>query len=78
MNLKKLVTPILIIILIGSLIVGWFYWFQWRPAEIRKLCLEEVKEKAKSGNISNKTDFNIQYRFCLVEHGLKPKSIFPK
>lgn len=28
------------IILLIIIIFGWFYWFQWRPTEIRKECAE--------------------------------------
>ncbi len=24
------------------MLIGWFYWFQWRPSEIRKNCFKEV------------------------------------
>ncbi len=23
-------------------IAAWFYWFQWRPSEIRKVCFKEI------------------------------------
>lgn len=29
------------------LIAGWFYWFQWRPAEIRKSCYPRAIEAAR-------------------------------
>lgn len=53
MDLKKLITPILIIILIAGLIAGWFYWFEWRPVEIRKSCFLEASEILKE-DIFNK------------------------
>lgn len=28
------------------LIAGWFYWFQWRPADIRKSCHGIAVDKA--------------------------------
>lgn len=30
------------ILLIFFLLFGLFYWFQWRPSEIRKQCFKEV------------------------------------
>lgn len=27
-----------LIITIVLLLIGWFYWFQWRPSEIKKNC----------------------------------------
>ncbi|MCX6793552.1 MAG: hypothetical protein NTY06_00415 [Candidatus Gottesmanbacteria bacterium] len=23
-------------------VAGWFYWFQWKPSEIRKNCFKEI------------------------------------
>lgn len=37
MNKQKLYMAIGLLIL-----TGWFYWFQWRPSEIRKQCFREV------------------------------------
>lgn len=40
----KLITILLtIFVLIGL----WFYWFQWRPSNIRKKCFEYAADKAK-------------------------------
>jgi len=46
------------VILFGLLVLGWFYWFQWRPAQIRKDCYENtfsrVSQWTKSNNEGNK------------------------
>ena len=52
---KKLNLPAIIITLI---VAGWFYWFQWRPAEIRKECYQktfsEVSREVKENKKGNK------------------------
>lgn len=50
---SKIKFPILICI--GIFVLGWFYWFQYRPSDIRKTCHQEsiqhaqdlLKKKAK-------------------------------
>ena len=49
--MKKLtivITVLFLTALVISGIAGWFYWFQWRPSEIRKVCSSEL-QKWKSG-----------------------------
>jgi len=73
-NAKTLLL-ILGFVLALSLITGWFYWFEWKPTEVRKNCYQKVKDslKGKEGSVSG---FNNVYRACLVEHGMKPESVF--
>lgn len=62
---------ILLVIFIAGIALL-FYWFQWRPNEIRKSCANEATNKYKGyGNIVNN-----YYRLCLVKHGMKPESLF--
>lgn len=61
---------IILLIIIG---VSLFYWFQWRPREIRKNCEYQVFSK---NNYSINATGNNHYRQCLVENGLPPESIF--
>lgn len=44
---KILLVTILSVVLLG-LVGGWFYWFEWRPLEIRKDC--NWIEKTAGGN----------------------------
>ncbi|QQG43973.1 MAG: hypothetical protein HYW86_03870 [Candidatus Roizmanbacteria bacterium] len=53
-------------------VIGYFYWFQWKPSEIRKSCAKEVIEKYSGSNKNN------YYRLCVTQKGLKPESIFVK
>lgn len=60
------------LILLGLLLIsGWFYWFQYRPGEVRRSCAEE----ATKGPGTKKAEDN-RYRECLAKHGLKPESLF--
>jgi len=36
-----------LIIIFTLLLAGWFYWFQFRPSQIRKDCVEIAKDGAK-------------------------------
>ena len=77
--MKKINLPlkILVVTIVLSLITGWFYWFQWRPSEIRKECAKVSEDK-----INNLTDdsqnraiyteklFNSLFQACAQEHGL--------
>lgn len=38
---------LLVILTLTLFIAGWFYWFQWRPAEIRKYCHPRAAKAAK-------------------------------
>ena len=64
-----------ILILVSILIVGgWFYWFQWKPAEIRKECNKEALEIATSSNIEYDNEiklYKIGYEICKRSKGLK-------
>ena len=52
-----------------------FYWFQVRPAAIRKSCAENAKQfKIKNPNRTNEA-MNNRYRLCLSENGFKPDDL---
>jgi hypothetical protein len=60
-------------------VLGWFYWFQYRPADIRKDCTASSRERAQQhgkeqGGLKNDL-YNPQtqqgmYRECLQQNGL--------
>lgn len=63
----KIILPISIILLV---ILGFaFYWFQWRPSEIRKECSRQ--SLIESGAISQSSNYSFFYELCLKEHGLE-------
>lgn len=74
--MKKYLSKIIIAIIVLGLIGGWFYWFQWRPSEIRKNCAEDVKSldhnvlNDKYGKVKKSDYYNDMYRNCLHINGL--------
>lgn len=52
------------------LLFGWFYWFEYRPIEIRRYCAEEATKEFRN------TQKNNRYRECIAKRGLKPESIY--
>lgn len=51
-----------------------FYWFQWRPSQIKRNCVEENEVLAEKiaqikGNITN-ANFESLYNQCLHKNGL--------
>ena len=63
----------LVLIAIG----GWFYWFQYRPIQIRKDCWQKVKEVSSAGKGAVSAEgMNKFYSICLVGKGLKSESLF--
>jgi len=63
---KKIILQILLSLL---LIAGWFYWFQIRPMNIRKSCVNEAMKSYSEKRRNN------AYRICLVKKGLSPESL---
>ncbi len=87
MILRK-TTMKLSLVLIGLLLLtGWFYWFQWRPSEIRKECYIYATEEATKGNeggdlliydylskkdvASKDGDYKSYFTECLMKNGLQ-------
>lgn len=64
----------LIVILIILLVLGAFYWFQYRPSEIRKECAKYAKDTKAEGikgidNYIKLQDF--LYKDCLKAKGIE-------
>ena len=63
------------------LLAGWFYWFQWRPNDIRKSCYQELKDFFTQDENSDKFSYsagNSKYSNCLVKNGLKSETLYSK
>jgi len=56
-------------VLATLLIFGTFYWFEWRPSEIRKLCVVSTRERTQKTN-SSVQEATGYYEFCIHEQGL--------
>jgi len=73
-KIKKYWWILIIIVVAGTA----FYWFQWRPAEIRKECAAFSQGKENKFNLeqflskygSQEARDNL-YKNCLREHGLE-------
>lgn len=73
---------IVLLFIFLALFSGWFYWFQWRPAQIRSKCQIGLAGKEDLSKISGDSinlevlvDFekitDSVYLNCLNKHGLK-------
>jgi len=54
---------------ISIVLLGLFYWFQWRPSQIRKNCNEEVVQRIKEDDIKS-TYYDLLFKVCLNKNGL--------
>lgn len=82
---KRLLAIIGVIILVG----GGFYWFQWRPSNLRQVCYWESRAKGLNVEVSQIKDeqnnskklnpeiWDGYYRLCLAKHGMKPETLLP-
>jgi len=48
------------------LVLGWFFWDQWGPVQIRKRCAHEAY--SKGWTIRSDSNFEI----CVLKSGIKP------
>lgn len=46
-----------------------FYWFEWRPLEIRKTCHEEALKGAGKAESGLQELYEFGYKLCLREKG---------
>ena len=63
-----------ILVVIGLLlVVGWFYWFQYRPSHIAKYCSKWATDE--TGGVKKSLfwaeKYDKLYSWCLNEQGLK-------
>lgn len=66
------------LVVLVLVLIALFYWFQWRPAEIRKKCSNfnfREAERVLGGKISGAPNLNKLYRLCLAGNGLKPEAL---
>jgi hypothetical protein len=77
----KVENKLLVFVLVGAaaLIIGLFYWYEWRPSEIRKNCFSQAKEYAQKrladGKDISDAVGNSLYRLCLVDQGMEPEPL---
>ena len=63
---KKIILGAIILLILG----GIFYWFQWRPAQIRKECSRWINFRVLGGTRTAE-EKELDYKECLREHGLE-------
>ena len=72
MQTKTILIAILAVLIVLS---GAFYWYSWRPTEVRKECFDSaIKNPFKSENISEtefRNNLDFVYKNCLKMHGLE-------
>lgn len=71
-KIKKYWWVIIIVLIVG----GAFYWFQWRPTQIRKECYNSaVKNSFNVFNnmteLEKRSELNFEYGNCLKMNGLE-------
>ncbi|MCX5706046.1 MAG: hypothetical protein NTZ92_08340, partial [Candidatus Omnitrophica bacterium] len=58
----------------GIVLIGLaYYWFEWRPYYIRRICLEKAFDYTEETNLATRNNL---YRGCLIKRGLPPESVF--
>jgi len=65
---KKKWIYIVLLIVLGSF---FFYWFQIRPANIRRFCLYQSTKDSK-----NLVVIDTSYKVCIIKKGLEPEPLF--
>lgn len=61
-----------IIILVLILILGAFYWFEYKPTKIKERCSAEAHlDPRATGDIFGQSFINNYYNDCLMRFGLK-------
>ena len=69
MTMKKFITEnwfkVVIIFIVVIIVTGLFYWYEWRPSEIRKNCAIKTEKSV----LASKLHENL-YNQCLKENGL--------
>lgn len=70
----------LVIVLVFLFIIGLFYWFQWRPSEVKKACHIYAVEKAREDGQTREgipdgkfrdEDYKFRLDYCHEREGLK-------
>ena len=74
----KILFKVVVIFVVLLVLGGVFYWYEWRPTQIRKECqwktenteYRDVLEKRIQLKLGG-TEENDLYQICLREHGLE-------
>ena len=66
-NLEKYKYLILIVLVLATA----FYWYEWRPTQIRKECNLQAIEEAKEASSYKTEMYEWSYKLCLRKEGLE-------
>ena len=64
------------LLVVATLLVASFYWFEWRPTQIKKECHEYAQRTHEMQASYLNPDIDVNewnqgvYEYCLREHGL--------
>jgi len=67
--LKQNWLEIIMVLFLLSLGIALFYWFEWRPSQIRIKCWEETLVRAKTVH-SSVSETQGLLKLCLISKGL--------
>lgn len=66
---------IVLILFIAALACGWFYWYEYRPSQIRAQCAEVASEyanKPEGVDLEQRTKaYEVRYQVCINKEGLE-------
>lgn len=68
MNKKQIM--IILTLSIAILAIA-FYWYEWRPTQIRKNCFDSIITNPFETELEQRNDFELQYQDCLKMNGLE-------
>ncbi|MCK5084498.1 MAG: hypothetical protein KAQ64_02495 [Candidatus Pacebacteria bacterium] len=69
--MKKFIKENWFKIVVLLVLLGLFYWYEWRPNKIIKQCSLNALDRAKIIKNSDREDYEYFYRKCLRENGLE-------
>lgn len=60
------------ILIIGVVFLAFlFYWYEWRPTEIKKRCNEiAIQNATKGASLHRDQNYKIEYEVCLRSNGV--------
>lgn len=79
---KELLLKYRWLLLVAVLIAAWFYWYEWRPSQIRKDCDEAASKPSEEFSVGERVVditgtgkqelIEKKYMNCLRSRGLNP------
>ena len=70
MNKKQIMVTFTLILSIVILAIA-FYWYGWRPTQIRKNCYDSIITNPFKTELEQQNESALQYQDCLKMNGLE-------